>query len=266
MPVLAAYPVVVDFTSNTSSGTASSLTLTKTASAGAGDVLLLIVGNDDSSNIAQWSNFTDASGDDWTLVNEAGNSSADCHSATYYRVADGGEAATVDVPAQSLDDYWGFYVEVSGANTSTPIDAVGSDVNVSSGTSISFIDFLGTELTTTADETLAFYVHCFDGGDGFPFNESGEGWVEGADIQTSTSGTQASGSWGTKQVASAGLVGVVAIAQSAGDSDGYSGFQFSIAPDPTPPPAEAEVTRTMHLFEGVSIKLYEGTFFIQQQG
>jgi cellulose synthase/poly-beta-1,6-N-acetylglucosamine synthase-like glycosyltransferase len=221
----AAYPAVASYEPASSSGAANSLTLTKPSSVQVGDLLLIIVGNDDNTATAQWDDVTyKPSG--FTLINEVGNSTVDCHAAAFYRVADGTEGSTIDVSAQSADDYWGFYIRVTGIDQSTPINATGAD-STSSGTSISI-----TSVDTSVAETLAFYNMCYDGADDGGFTASDTGWSETAEGRNGTTSSNASGSWGTKQVATAGATGAVTVTPVV--SDGMGGFQFAVAPSNAP--------------------------------
>jgi len=210
-------PVVESYTSNTAVP-GSSLTLTKPSGVVSGDLLLLIVGNDDNTNTAQWSNTLSG----WTLINEAGTSTSDAHVAAYRRIADGTEGATVSVPAQSSDDYWGYYIRITGVNAVSPINAIGSDVN--GGNTASRVI---SGVTTTVANTLAFFAFSFDGADGDPFSVTGTGWSKSDEIQAGTGAANAGGTWGTKSQPTAGATGTVTVGSSS--SDGSSGFQFAVA-------------------------------------
>src|SRR5690606_32303621 len=107
--------------------------------------------------------------------------------------------------------------------------AVGSDASASFGS----LNITGVD--TTVDDTMAFYVNCFDGGDGTPFSVSGSGWSKSDEITADLGDSgSASGSWGTKHQATAGATGTVAV--NGNSSDGRSGFQFAVAPFVEPPP------------------------------
>ena len=217
---LASTPVVQSFTSNTAVPGAS-LTLTKPSNILAGDLLLIIVGSDDDTASAQWDDATlKPSG--FTLINESGNTTADAHSAAFYRVADGTEGTTINVPAQSSDDFWGYYIHVTDVNPSNPIHVIGSAYN---GGSTGTHNVPG--VTTTAANALAFYVLSGDGGDLDPFSVGGA-WTEGGEIGAGTGGGNGSGVWGTRLMTSPGATGNAAVTMSASDS--ASGFQFALAP------------------------------------
>lgn len=223
---LAAPPVLVSgYTSNTTSG--SSLTLTKPSGVQAGDLLVLLVGNDDSTGTAQWDNsiYKPAG---FTLVNEAGTADSDCHVAAFVRLADGNEGATINVPAQSADDYWGFYARVTGADTGLPISAIGTDASIGSSKTLAI-----NGVTVPSAESLAFYASCYDGADGNPFSISGAGWTESAEAQTSGGGNGAGGAWGTRTLSAPGASGTATVGSNI--KDGFSGFQFAVAAVVTPP-------------------------------
>lgn len=214
--------VETDFTSATADPGAS-ITLNKPASAASGKTGIIIVGNDDNSAVAQWDDVTNKP-TGFTLINELGNATQDCHAAAFWRVLDGTEAATINVPAATIDQYWGYYIIVSGAHASSPLEAVGTD-SVGTGTSAGI-----TEVTTGVNDCLCFYLLSFDGADGFPFSVSGTGWTEQGEIEVPTSGggNDASGCWGTRDLATAGGAGTATVTNSV--SDGWVGFQFSIQP------------------------------------
>ncbi len=201
----------------------SSLTLTKPSGVVSGDLLLILVGSDDNSATAQW-NDTTLKPSGFTLINESGNDTvSDAHAAAFYRVANGSEGTTINVPAQSSDDFWGFYIRVTGASTTDPINVIGADYNGGSAASHAV-----TGITTTEDQSLAFYLLSGDGGDVYPFTVSGTGWTESDEIQAGGGTANASGVWGTQLVASAGGTGAATVGLSVADS--ATGFQFAVNP------------------------------------
>lgn len=203
----------------------SSLTLTKPTGVQVGDLLLIIVGNDNTTATAQWNNIgLKPSG--FTFINEAGNASSQAHTAAFYRIADGTEGTTVNVPAQSSNDYWGYYMRLTGVDTASPINVTGTDYN----SAANLLNHPVTSITTTVSEALAFYTLSGDGGDTYPFSVAGTGWVEQAEIQAGTLGTNAAGTWGTRAMSTAGATGAATVTMTA--SDGASGFQFAIRPSP----------------------------------
>jgi len=211
-----------NFTSNTALTTGATITLTKPANIVSGDLLLIIVGNDDNTNTAQWNNST-LKPTGFTMINEAGSKSPDAHVAAFYRLADGTEGATVAVPSATNADYWGYYMRITGVDQTNPIDVLGVDYLVNNLASHAV-----TALTTTVPNTLAFYVLSADGGDTFPFSVSGTGWIESAEIRAGVGATNSAGTWGTRAMATAGNTGVATVAMNV--IDGASGFQFALTP------------------------------------
>ena len=222
VPIFAATPVVDNFghTSLTSAGT--SLTIAKPTGITTGDTLIIIVMNDAANLGAQWDNVTNKPAG-FTLINEVGNSDTDVHAAAFWKIADGigeGDPITVTSADSALQEGW--WLRVTGAHASAPLDVTGADVNITPAISIAI-----TGVTTTVDSVLAFYVHATDGGDTAPVNVSGTGWTESAeDSQGSTQGLTAS--WGEKDQTSIGATGTATVTFTL--SDGASGFQFGIAP------------------------------------
>lgn len=213
------------FTSNTAVP-GSSLTLTKPTGANApatGDLLLIIVGNDDNTATAQWDNTTNKP-TGFTLISEGGNASSDAHVAAFYRVADGTEGATIAVPAAAGQDYWGYYIVVEGNHTTSPLDVTGTTLVEGSGSGSPDVP----SVTTTVDNCLAIACLGFDGGDGAPFTVSGTGWSKVSEIQAGTGSANASGSFAAKTQTAAGATGACTFTTNV--IDGSASFQFAIAP------------------------------------
>ncbi len=216
-------PTVVSGWSVATVSPGSTLTLTKPSNVEVGDLLLILVGNDNNTANAQWNNTT-LKPAGFTLINEAGeNVISDAHSAAFYRIADGTETATTSVPAQASADFWGYYIRVTGASTTNPINVTGTDYLGASAASHAV-----TSITTTQANTLAFYILSADGADTYPFSVSGTGWSESAEVFAGAGGTESAGTWGTRSMASAGATGAATVAFTVNDS--ASGFQFAINP------------------------------------
>ena len=235
-----AVPVVESFTEKNDVTTdASSITLTKPGSVAAGDLLLIHVINDASVATAQWNNTT-LKPTGFEFINTAGDANSDCHAGAFWRIADGSEGATINVPCATSCDYIGWYLRVTGAHATTPIHQIGADY-VTAGASSHAI----TGVTTTVIDCLGFYVFSFDGGDGFPFGISGTGWSESDDSQNRTDGNAASGSWGTKSLASTGASGTATVSSAV--SDGGAGFQYAVAPASGAPATSLVIPRPASL-------------------
>jgi len=213
-------PVIEDWTANDSAGDAvTSITFTKPVGVAVDDLLLLIVGSDQDT-VADWNSVTG-----WIQFININDGVGDSNLACYWRIADGTEGVTVDVTAPTVEERYGWYLRISGVDTTTPINVTGTAAYVASDShSI-------PEVTTTVADCLAFYALVFDGGDGAPFSVAGTGWTE-VDEQTSgTTGTDASGCWGTKSMPTAGATGAATVTSTV--SDGSSSIQFAIAPRTT---------------------------------
>lgn len=215
-------PTVVSGWTGASTSPGTTLTLRKPSNVEVGDLLIIIVGNDDNTDTDQWDNAT-LKPTGFTLINEAGNTAtSDAHSAAFYRIADGTENATTSVPAQVSADYWGYYLRVTGASTTNPINVTGADFNGAGS------PHAVTGITTTASNTLAFYILSGDGADTYPFSVSGTGWSESAETFAGLTGTESAGTWGTRSMVNPGATGAATVAMTVSDS--ASGFQFAINP------------------------------------
>ena len=205
-------PVVEAFSAVTST-TTTSITATDPGGITSGELLMLLM----TSDTAIDPYTTTPSG--WTLLQSFVNSNSAAYG-IFYKIASGSEGdVTVTVGSA---DHIVWYLRVSGANTTTPINVLGSS-NAGAGTNSTALS-----VDTTTDNCLAFYLNSFDGGDGYPFSISGTGWTETDEQQVSTSGSANSGSWGNKDQETAGATGNVTI--TASTSDGQSTVQFAIAP------------------------------------
>ncbi len=225
-PLWAAVPVVETYTENAVDGAISSITLTKPTGVAVNDLLVILVVDDTNTGTPQWDDSTNKPSG-FTLIETGGLSGSQCQFAAFYRVATGSEDATVAVPNNANGDHFGvvgWYIRVSGADTSTPIHGEGTEVDDSSGTTLAI-----TGLVTTSDDTLVFYVQSFDGGDGNPFSVAGTGWAEVDEACTDTClAAEAGGSWGTRDLASQGASGTATVTSTV--DDGMVGFQFAVEP------------------------------------
>ena len=207
-----------DWTVNDSGEAATdTITLTKPAGAAVGNLLLLIVGSD-QDNVADWNTVTG-----WTQFININDAAGDANVACYWRICDGTEASTVDVTGATVEERYGWYIRVSGVDTTTPIHLVGTPLYQTTS------PYYVPQITTTVDDCLIFYALAFDGGDGFPFTVSGVGgWAEVDDQQSGTAGTDASGCWGTKTMSGQGATGDAGVFSTV--DDGTSSIQFAVAP------------------------------------
>lgn len=219
-------PVIETYTSNTELGS-SSLEITKPNGVISGDLLILIVGNDDSTNTQQFVTFSEG-GREWTLIREQGNAACDCHIAAFYRISDTTEGSSVTIPAQSADDIYGWYLRITGARTvGSPIHKYGQ-VNTTNGSSHVY-----PSLETVFKDCLAIAVFTFDGGDSSSISVLGSCWTKEGELKAGTGSANASGAWATKEMSNPGESEDVTFGTSVGD--GGCGFQFAIARNGAPP-------------------------------
>lgn len=252
----AAAPALATSTTVTSTS-ASSLTLTKPSGVKTGDLLIILVGNNNTSATAQWDNSTLKPGG-FSFINESGGSTPACHTAAFYRIADGTEQSSTSTPAQASANYWGFYIRIAGASTTNPIVQTGSDSNTTADARYLSI----TGVTTTYANELVMYVHCFDGGDSGVFLATTTYWAKAQEVRTANSSTNASGSWGSRIATTTGATGNLVVATPI-QADGWSGFQFAIAPGNTAPTTlttDVQVTGSVYVAGAVSKGA--GTFMI----
>jgi hypothetical protein len=185
-----------------------------------GDLLIIIVGNDDDTDTAQWDDST-LKPTGFTLISEAGDHLSDCHTAAFWRVADGTEGATVGVNSQAAANNWGIYYRVTGADTTSPIDATGADHLQVTGTTAAV-----TALTTTVEKALIF---CAGSTDGLlvPVDSiAGNDWLVDYEVQSTAVG----GIVALARQRWAGASDLCTFDWGGGSSNGFAGFQFAIAP------------------------------------
>ena len=158
----------------------------------AGNLLIYIVGNERNVATAQWDDSTlKPSG--FTLINTAGNADPDTHVAAFWRIATESEADPMVCNCQEAALQEGWYLRITGAHGTTPIDVVGADYNGLSAQTHAI-----PEITTLAVDALAFYLVASDGGDTATHSVDGT-WGEVTEDAQATSGGLAM-SFGTKNM------------------------------------------------------------------
>lgn len=214
-----AVPVVEGNQLTTSGAAATSLAVSQASGVTAGETVLVILAADLTNALSD--EFNTPTGWD-KILGHAPGGAIDAAVVAYWRIATGDSNDDITVTWTTAAEAVAWYIRVSGAHASAPLDVTGTGVSTSS-TSHAI-----TGVTTTVDECLAFYCLGFDGGDGYTFSVSGTGWSESQEAQYDTGGATVSGCWGTKEQASAGGTGTATVTSSV--SDGAASFQFAIAP------------------------------------
>lgn len=224
-------------TANSGTSAVSSLAVNKPTSgstalsggakdAAAGDYVIIVVGNDDSTATAQWDDST-LKPTGFTLINEAGDVTRDCHVAAFWRKIDGTEGSSFSIPAESADNMWAYCELLSSVDQTTPIPHVGADsVNSNAGPSSALSI---SQMTTTVADCVLRAVYAYDGGDAAGFATSGTGWSEITEVYADTSSAGASGGVSGKTMSGTGATVACAVNPSFATTDGMVGFQFAIA-------------------------------------
>lgn len=224
-----AVPVIQSFTFNTTSSGVTSVTLTKPSGVVGGDLLVLLVGNEDNTNNTSFAPITG-----WTKEYEFGNATPDTKIGMYWRIADGteGNSETVSWAVTGNDFGGGWYLRITGADTTSasPIHILGTSTQSSNATSQA-----APSITTTINDCLAIAQHSYDGGDGTR-GVTGIGWPNSFpanQVLYATIGANAwSGGWVSKDITTAGATGNVTFTSTI--SDGMVQVQFAIAPGAAP--------------------------------
>jgi len=214
-------PVIEGYTKNWDLSSENfKVELTKPGGVESGDLLLLIVMNDASSEGNAFVDYKNVGDTPWIYTQDIGDGTRDSHTAIYYRIATGEESATEKVSSNYEEHIGGWYVRISDVDTTTPIDVIGEGELTTTGE----IDI--PAVSTHVDNCLALFTCAFDGGDGFPFTTSNSGWTKEASGNTGTSSIHCTGLWGTKELTGCGSTGIVTL--NTDEGDGLSAFQIAI--------------------------------------
>jgi hypothetical protein len=207
------------YTSNSAVGV-DTLTLTKPTGSGApavGDTLLIFAASDDTLATDQFGQWSVTQGFNFITTDHAAGV-PDVHVAIFTKICDGTEAATIDVVAESVDDLAGFYVVVENA---------GEGITPWSWGTFTGTAHVVTEITTPVNNALAFYLLGFDGNE-TGFSVAGTGWSEVAEESVGAAGQGIGLTFGTKDMATAGLTGDATVTSPV--SDGSVFTQFCLIP------------------------------------
>jgi len=173
-----ATPVIEVFTTNRTEGTASSLTLSKPVGVVAGELLLILVANENSANGEGFGAITSESG--WTQIFNYGSGNVDTYIGAYYKIATGTENETVTVPFIASDDGLGWYIRISGVDATNPIGYVRSATESTNY----YVNMVGDYTYPQTDNPLMIGLASFDGSDGMPLYTSSTGWVNESSIDS----------------------------------------------------------------------------------
>ncbi len=219
-------PVIESYTTSTTEGSASSITMTKPTGVESGDLLLMLMGNENS---ASGEGFDELAG--WTLHFNYGSTLSDQYLAIYTRISDGDsleDSPVVPFRAGGNDDGHGWYMRVTGQHGTNPIRVIGLAQEYG-GTSSVTVDALTTD---TNDDSLAISTVAYDGNDGKPFTETGTGWTLTDYLQSPLAGGGGGGSsssYSLKEITTPLTTTGTSIITATGGNDGMLGTMFIIA-------------------------------------
>lgn len=215
-----AVPVVASFTSDTSLSSGADLIIPKPTGLASGDLCIVICSMDSTT---AGDGFVAKAG--WTREQMFGaGGTTDVNLTIFSRIADGTEGATETFTENGINhDLWGYWLRITGANTSAPFNVWGTP------TEGALTPAAIPGVTTTVADCLAFYALAFDGGDQGSFSVSGTGWTESSEINAGTGSTNNAGCWGTKEMPTAGATGTATVS-AATNNDGFASIQFAVAP------------------------------------
>lgn len=203
--------------------TLKSITINKPSGVEIGDLLIIIVCNNPLSHTVPWDGVTyKPSGFDLSKV----DGSYGAFTAVFTKIADGTEGATSTITNTGADsDIQGFYVRISGVDTTTPIGVIGSTLNLDNQNPTNV-----PSITTVNDNSLIIAAASFNGSDTSPYTVTGTtGWVEVDAYDGARAGSVASGIFCYKDQVTAGTTGDCIISTTS--TDEVSCWQFSINPE-----------------------------------
>jgi len=204
----------------------TSLSITKPSGVVSGDLLLMLCSNDSVSDSDQ---FNAVSG--WTKHFEIGSSTSDTHMALYSRVADGTEGSSFTVTMAVSEYALSWCIRLDGTHPTAPIDVIGTESEVSSGSSITC-----PSITTSEANCMVVAWATEGNGNAHPYTvNSGTGWpgtipgdATGDTDQEWPSAASQAGCFLTKTVAAAAASNNVVFDVSGSTAYGKAGIQFSI--------------------------------------
>ena len=150
-------------------GNAGGINVSKPTGVVIGELLVVLVSIESASTTVQW----DDSVTGWTFGFGFGGSTSATHIGMYWRIADGSEPTSVTIDAvNSSSDCIGWYLRISGADDTTPIDITGSSILQNSNGSLTI-----PSVTTTADNCLVLALVGSNSPDIIPTSTTTSGWI-----------------------------------------------------------------------------------------
>lgn len=223
-----AVPVIESWQSAQATSFPSSITITKPSGVVAGDLLLICLSDDyNADGLFQYDDSTNKpSGFSLVTRWNAGTAPDQTNGAIFSKVADGGEGSTFNVPCRSTNHYGivGWCLRISGHG-----ETAGSAHKIGTYSSVSSTAFNITGVTTTVDDCLCLYLHATAGGDQAPYSVAGP-WTELDEQSTTATASSASGSIGSRSLATAGASGNAAITSTSAPTNYNNGIQIALQP------------------------------------
>ena len=202
--------------------TQTTLTCNIHASALADDLAVLICGNDENSNTAQFDDVNNKPTGS-TLVATDGNANSDSHYGIFTKVLTSSDISTGSITfnAANSNEIYGWVRVYRDFNASNIVNVIGTSTRVS-GSSVDI-----AAVTTTVDDCTVLAVTVFDGGD-TNFAWSGTDWSELSELHSGTSATDACGTIGHNEMTGQGTSNTATVTFDI--TDGHAAVQFAIEP------------------------------------
>lgn len=213
-------PVLESYETNWQA-TTNSIVVDKPTGTATDDLLVIFVGNDRAATITQWDDTTNKP-TGFDLQQYGGTGTSDSHLAAFTRVVDGTEGSSFTVPSAESFNTWVACLRISGVDTASPVEIVGS-IAIDDATT-----HVAGSVTTTNPNCLILSAISTDGSDKTPYTVSGTGWSKVADVNGGNSNVDdVGGGFATKEQATADATGDCTWTVT-GSGDGGVTFQIAI--------------------------------------
>lgn len=223
------FPVIASYYRD-STGTAATndtIIMHKPSGVQSGDLLIIGVVAWNTTSTAQFNNTTYKPAG-FTFLATYGDNDCHTHYGVFYRVADGSETSTIPVRSQGANSTVGFYMRITGAYTSSPMEGYSTAshhiIEGYAGTndSISVVGY-----NTTHNNVLNICLGGNRWGFATPSITFQSGWTKKCEINNEINNQyQVSGAFAIKNQASSGASGTCIV--NWGINTGCSFFQFGI--------------------------------------